>query len=176
ATGLSTSSGTLVFNGLNGSYALTVPIVAGAPGIRYVAAGATPASISITSNSTLTVNFVAQYLVTLQASAGGNVSPATQWVTAGTTLSVSAVAQSGYHFTNWTGTGSGSYTGTSASFNITPTAPVTELAGFVPNNSGSSSSNSGSSSSTTAAISFGLLAVLLVIGLVVGFVIRRSQG
>ncbi|MHB1931727.1 MAG: InlB B-repeat-containing protein, partial [Thermoplasmata archaeon] len=99
----------------------------------------------------------------------------TQWVTAGTTLNLTAVAQSGYRFTNWTGTGAGNYTGTRATINITVSGPITELAGFMPNTN-ASSSNSGLTGATTAAISFGLLAVLLVIGLVVAFVIRRSQG
>ncbi len=175
ATGLSTTSGTLSFTGLNGSYALSVPVVSGGPGIRYVSASTNPSSVSVTSNSSLTISFVTQYLVTLQAAAGGNVSQATQWVVSGTTLSVSAAAQSGYHFTNWTGTGAASYTGTNATLTLTVSGPVTELAGFAPNNQGSSSSTSGTAT-TTAAVSFGLLAVLLVIGLVVAFVIRRSQG
>lgn len=173
--GLSTSSAPLAFSGLNGSYVLTVPTISGGAGIRYVAANTTPNSVSVTSNSSLTISFVTQYLVTIQASAGGNASAATQWVTSGTTLTISAVAQSGYRFTNWTGTGTGNYTGTSATINITVSSPITELAGFEPNTN-TSSSNSGLTGATTAAVSFGLLAVLLVVGLVVAFVIRRSQG
>jgi hypothetical protein len=55
-------------------------------------------------------------------------------------------------------------------------SPITELAAFVPTNSGGSGASSGSASSSMAAISFGLLAVLLVVGLLVAFVVRRSQG
>ena len=173
--GYSTSSVPLTFSGLNGSYVLTVPVVSGGAGVRYIPASSTPSSVTVSSNTSVTINFVTQYLVTIQTSAGGNVSLGTQWVTAGTTLNLTAVAQSGYRFTNWTGTGAGNYTGTRATINITVSGPITELAGFMPNTK-ASSSNSGLTGATTAAISFGLLAVLLVIGLVVAFVIRRSQG
>ena len=174
--GLSTVSDSLTYNRLNGSYPLSVPTVSGGVGVRYVAGAATPPGVTVAQNASLTIQFVTQYLVTFQSSAGGNLTQATQWVPAGTTLSVSAVAQSGYRFINWTGQGAGNYTGTSSTANLTVNAPITELAAFVPTSSGGSGASSGTSSSSMAAISFGLLAVLLVVGLVVAFVIRRSQG
>jgi hypothetical protein len=174
-TGLSSSGVSISISGLNGTYNLEIPTVSGATGVRYVASPGTPLSVDVSANSTLQVNFTTQYLVTLQSSAGGNLSQPTQWLDAGASITVVATPQSGYHFVNWTGTGSGSYTGRNATINITAMGPLTELAGFAPNNQASGGNSNGGLTAGSAAISFGLLVVLLVVGLVVAFVIRRSQ-
>jgi hypothetical protein len=51
-----------------------------------------------------------QYYLTMSHGAGGTVSPATGWENSGAAVSISAKAASGYGFTNWTGSGTGSFT------------------------------------------------------------------
>jgi hypothetical protein len=112
------------------------------------------------------------YLVTISASSGGTAGPTTVWEAAGGTVTLSAVAASGDQFVNWTGTGTGAYSGTSASTTLTVNGPVSEFATFVPSSSLTKGS-SGSGGSDLIAIA--LLVVLLIVGLVVGLLIARSR-
>ena len=64
---------------------------------------------------------------------GGTVSPASGWKNSGTTVSISATPASGYSFSNWTGTGTGSYSGTNNPASITMGGPITENASFTRN-------------------------------------------
>ena len=70
----------------------------------------------------------------MQVSPGGagSVSPSSGWYDAGSSVSISATANSGYAFTSWTGSGSGSYTGTANPASVTMNEPITETANFVP--------------------------------------------
>src|SRR5262249_1507634 len=67
---------------------------------------------------------------TMNGSSGGNVSPASGWNDSGASVNISATASNGYNFGNWTGSGSGSYTGGNSSTAITMNAPITESASF----------------------------------------------
>ena len=75
-----------------------------------------------------------QYLVTTSASpgSGGTTSPASEWVSSGSSTTIRATAASGYQFTGWQGSGSGSYSGTANPTTLTPSGPVTEVAEFSP--------------------------------------------
>jgi PKD repeat protein len=85
-----------------------------------------------TINSTLTATFNTQYQLTV-TSARGNPSGA-GWYNAGSkaTVSVTSPDPGGdgtrYTLINWTGSGSGSYTGTSTAFTVTMNNPITEAA------------------------------------------------
>jgi hypothetical protein len=59
------------------------------------------------------------------------VAPAGGWYDAGSIVTITATPDSGYSFQKWSGTGSGSYTGTANPRNITINGPVTESASFV---------------------------------------------
>jgi len=74
--------------------------------------GAISHTVAPTTNKTYTATFTTQYYLTMSHGTGGNVSPASGWKTSGATISISATPSSGYHFTNWTGSGNGSFTGT----------------------------------------------------------------
>ena len=67
------------------------------------------------------------------ASTGGKVSPASAWKNSGAAISISATPATGYSFTNWSGTGTGSYSGTTNPGSVTMGGPVTETATFTQN-------------------------------------------
>ena len=61
---------------------------------------------------------------------GGTVSPISAWKNSGATVSISATSASGYSFSGWTGSGTGSYSGTNNPASITMNGPITENASF----------------------------------------------
>src|SRR5438046_5856413 len=69
---------------------------------------------------------------------GGTVSPGSGWKNSGATLSISATPtnnnQVSYIFSNRTGSGAGSYSGTNNPASITMNGPITENAAFTQNN------------------------------------------
>jgi hypothetical protein len=120
--------------GTSHTIAVASPI-AGTTGTQYVFSnwsdsGALSHSITIASAATTyTASFTTQYQLTTTASpsAGGGVSPASEWVTAGTVVPVSATANSGYQFTGF----SGNLTGTTTPQNLTMSGPENVTANFV---------------------------------------------
>jgi hypothetical protein len=110
----------------------------GGPGVRYVwtswtGGGAISHTVAPTTNKTYTANFNTQYYLTMSHNTGGTVTPASGWKASGSSLPISATPASGYHFTNWTGSGPGSYSGTSNPASITMGGPITETATFTHN-------------------------------------------
>jgi hypothetical protein len=82
------------------------------------------------SPTTYTANFTTRYFLTMTAGAGGSVTPVSDWFDSGTLVNLSATASNGYSFSGWTGSGSGSYSGTNDPASIVVTAPITEVASF----------------------------------------------
>jgi predicted heme/steroid binding protein len=115
---------------------------AGATGTRYVFANWNDAgAISHTvtapaSATTYTASFTTQYLLTVNGGSGGTVGPSSAYYTVGQSVALSATANPGYAFSGWTGTGSGSYTGSTASASVTMNGPIQETAAFAVNVSG----------------------------------------
>ena len=114
----------------------------GDTGVRYTWSkwsdgGAISHSITPTKNTTYTANFTTQYYLTMNAGSGGKVSPASGWKNSGAAVSVTATptnnAQVSYRFSNWTGSGPGSYSGTNNPASITMNGPITESATFTQN-------------------------------------------
>jgi arylsulfatase A-like enzyme len=106
--------------------------------VRYVWAnwsdgGAISHTVAPTTNKTYTATFRTQYYLTMSHNTGGTVSPASGWKNSGSAVSISATPASGYSFTNWTGSGSGSYSGTNNPASITMSGPITENATFTHN-------------------------------------------
>ena len=137
-------------SGTSVSSSVTSP-VSGGTGIQYVSTGWTgtgsaptsgsgtsTGSFTITAPSSVTWNWKTQYQLTMAVSpsspAGGTTTPAVgqSWQDAGTVLTISASAGGGYSFSSWTGSGTGSYTGTNnpATSAVTMSAPITETANF----------------------------------------------
>jgi hypothetical protein len=110
----------------------------GGTGVRYVwtdwsDSGAISHTVAPTTNKTYTANFKTRYYLTMAQGIGGTVSPASGWRDKGASISITATPANGYHFSNWTGSGSGSYSGTNNPASITMNGPITQTATFVHN-------------------------------------------
>jgi hypothetical protein len=110
----------------------------GGTGVQYVwgswsDGGAISHLVTATTNVTYTANFTTQYYLTMNAGAGGTVSPASGWNTSNAVVNISATASNGYSFGSWSGNGSGSYSGNNSSTSVTMNGPITETANFTPN-------------------------------------------
>jgi uncharacterized repeat protein (TIGR02543 family) len=64
------------------------------------------------------------------SSTAGSATPSSGWHNAGQTVTIKATAKSGHTFKSWTGSGTGSYTGTKNPATITMNAAITETATF----------------------------------------------
>ena len=107
----------------------------GAAGVRYTwmnwsGGGAISHTVTPTTNKTYTANFTTQYYLTMSHGTGGTVSPPSGWRNSGSAVSISAMPRNGYSFTDWTGSGTGSYSGTNNPGSITMNGPITETAAF----------------------------------------------
>jgi len=123
--------------GSSHTIATTSPQSAGT-GVRYVwttwsGGGAISHTVAPTTNKTYTANFNLQYLLTMSHNTGGTLTPASGWKNSGAAVSISATPATGYTFTNWTGTGTGSFSGTTNPASITMGGPITETATFTHN-------------------------------------------
>src|SRR4029077_19583503 len=101
----------------------------------YYRSGYQNGSESITESvrNAFTATFPRQYYLTMSAGIGGTVSPSSGWKNSGAAVSISATPPTGYTFTSWTGSGTGSYSGTSNPASITMSGPITETAAFTQN-------------------------------------------
>jgi len=107
----------------------------GSPGVRYVwtnwtGGGAISHTVAPTTNKTYTANFRTQYHLTMTHGTGGRVSPSSGWRNSGAVVSISATPNDDYSFSNWTGSGTGSYSGANNPASITMNGPITETAIF----------------------------------------------
>jgi hypothetical protein len=99
------------------------------------AAGYAPTTVgptaTVTSGTSFPVNYTSAYQVRIAAGVGGtDSSTLTQWVAPGTVVPLNATPSSGYTFVEWSGTGTGSYSGPLATTNVTVGGPVQETAVF----------------------------------------------
>src|SRR5205823_14061159 len=81
--------------------------------------------------------FTTQYYLTMSPGSGGTVTPSSGWKNSGTTISITATPTNNtsvsYSFNGWTGSGAGSYSGTTNPASITMSGPITETAAFTQN-------------------------------------------
>lgn len=132
-TNLSSSSPSIVFTELNGTYLFTAPaIISGPAGVQFLTGTNNGTVVVNGANVSVAVPYSTQYYLTTIASppGGGSVTPASGWYAAGAIVSLDAVPSAGYTFLNWTGTGTGNYTGTSATPTIAMNSPIVENASF----------------------------------------------
>ena len=110
----------------------------GGTGVQYVwkkwsDSGSISHTVAPTTNKIYTATFTTQYFLTMSAGAGGTVTPASGWKNSGSTVSITAKPATGYRFSNWSGTGTGSFSGTSNPVSVTTGGPITESASFTHN-------------------------------------------
>jgi hypothetical protein len=110
----------------------------GGTGVRYVwsnwsGGGAISHTVAPTINMTYTATFRTQYYLTMAHGTGGTVSPGSGWKNSGAAVSITATPAAGYSFTNWSGSGTGSFSGTNNPASVTMGGPVTETATFTHN-------------------------------------------
>ncbi|MEM3640530.1 MAG: hypothetical protein QXH37_01200, partial [Candidatus Bathyarchaeia archaeon] len=117
----------------------------GGTGTQYVCTGwsgtgsipssgfGTSVAFTINAPSSITWNWKTQYylMMDINPSDAGTVSPSSGWYDEGATMTISATANAGYKFNRWSGTGTGSYTGTDNQATITMNGPIAETANFV---------------------------------------------
>jgi hypothetical protein len=123
--------------GSNHTIATTSP-QSGSVGVQYLWSswsdgGAISHTVAPTSSTAYTANFTTQYFLTMNAGAGGSVSPASGWNNSSVVVGISATASNGYAFSAWAGSGSGSYSGSNSSDSVTMNGPITETASFMTN-------------------------------------------
>jgi len=109
----------------------------GGTGTQYVFAnwsdgGAISHTVAPTVSTTYTANFTTQYYLTMNAGAGGTVSPSSGWYNSGAVVGINATTNAGYSFSSWTGTGSGSYSGSANPASVTMNGPISQTANFSP--------------------------------------------
>jgi len=123
--------------GSNHTIATTSP-QSGGTGVQYVwnswtGGGAISHTVAPNTNKTYTATFRTQYYLTMTHGTGGTVSPASGWKNSGVAVSINAMPGANYHFSNWTGSGSGSYSGANNPASVTMNGPITETATFTHN-------------------------------------------
>jgi hypothetical protein len=127
-----------VGNGSSVTYSYAATVSSSISGKQFVSTGVTgPASpMTVYGPITVTGNYKTQYYLTMFTNLG-TVSPASGWYDAGSIVTISATAPTAgtgeqYIWNGWTGSGSGSYTGTNnpATNAVTMNGPVTETASW----------------------------------------------
>jgi uncharacterized delta-60 repeat protein/uncharacterized repeat protein (TIGR02543 family) len=118
----------------------TTSLQNGDPGTRYVWTSWSdnnPISHNVTApngNITYTANFFTQHMLSMNAGTGGTISPGSGFFNSALTVSIAATPDSGFVFVGWTGSGAGSFTGSTNSVNVTMNGPITQTANFAPIN------------------------------------------
>jgi hypothetical protein len=130
----SSNTNSIVIAVPNGTYTYTVTTpITGNSGTRY-ADFAPSSSVDVKGvNLTESVSFITQYYLTLSVSpaGSGSLSLTSEWLNSSSPISITAIPQPGYTFSNWNGTGSGSYSGTKNPASVSMNGPVQETAVFV---------------------------------------------
>jgi Divergent InlB B-repeat domain len=109
--------------------------------ITYTASGCTAATYYVTfyddagsdgiASATFTVHVYCYFYLTMQVSGNGYVSPGSGNQVAGSQVTITGTPNPGCHsFDHWTGTGTGSYSGTNNPATITMYSAITETATF----------------------------------------------
>jgi len=66
----------------------------------------------------------------MSAGTGGKVTPASGWKNSGSVVKLTATPSTGFTFSGWSGTGTGSFSGATNPVSITMGGPISEAATF----------------------------------------------
>jgi hypothetical protein len=106
------------------------PLTGSTTSERWFTTQATSGTIGASSTRTFTYQHQFYLTMLTSSSSAGTIWPASGWHNTGGQVIILAIAQAGHKFVSWTGTGSGSYTGTSMFATITMNSAITETANF----------------------------------------------
>jgi len=115
----------------------TTAVQSGGTGTQFVWSawsdgGAESHSVSPLVSTNYTANFSTQYYLMMTSGPGGSVSPRSLWTNNGDAVNINATPSNGYAFSNWSGSGNGSYSGASNLASIILSSPIVENATFLP--------------------------------------------
>lgn len=111
------------------SWTVTNPLSGSTSSERWFSSQTVSGTIS--AAQTLMFSYSHQYYLTMQVNPpSGGTTPSSGFFDSGSVLQISATANAGYAFKNWTGLGAGSFTGTSNPASVTMNAAITETAFF----------------------------------------------
>jgi hypothetical protein len=82
--------------------------------------------------STVTANLFPQHMLRMSSAGDGTVLPADDWFDEGHSVTIDAIPGIEAYFTLWSGSGSGSYSGTANPANVVMGGPVSQTASFAP--------------------------------------------
>jgi len=164
----STANSITVKDVLPGNYAWNASsIIAVGSGTRY-AAQTSSGTVSVPTESSVSLYYAKQYSVTVQSTAGGSASPSgTFWCNAGSTFNVTAIPTSGYKFAGWETNSSIKFTNSSSvTTNAIVDSPGIIVASFkaVP-----------SSTQPLRAIEYAAVAVVVVVVMLVAVLLIRRR-
>ena len=128
---ITSSSSTITFDISDGTYSYTVQSM-GTYGVNYNPDSSTGTVIVDGFTQTEYIYYYPEYYLHVSASPSsyGSITPGSGWYSSGEYLDLLANPNSGYAFSSWKGTGSGSYSGTSNTAYITMNGPINETATF----------------------------------------------
>jgi len=84
----------------------------------------------LTGAATVTATYLTEYVLTMEAGAGGTVEPQTGWFAKGVEVDVTADGACGHRFDRWEGSGRGSYDGRESQATIRMEGPIQQRAEF----------------------------------------------
>ena len=127
----SSTTNVITFNEIYGNYTYTPSVVNVNSVVRYYP-NPTSGSVSLTSNITENIKYIKQYYLNISSNnqTMGSVSPSSSWYNINSSVPINAIPNSGYIFKNWTGSGLGSYSGTTQNTIITMNSPINEIGNF----------------------------------------------
>jgi hypothetical protein len=157
-----------------GHYTVSVPVTQSPDGQTEWTPTAPPSTLTVTSNETVPLSFQTLYWISVRVIGSGSATPSSEWAIAGAGVAISATSDGGDVFAGWSGTGNGSYTGSSPDGTVTAHGPIQEIATFAPPGplAGSTGSNAWSSPAAIAGLA---IAGLIVGGIVGGLLARRRR-
>jgi 3',5'-cyclic AMP phosphodiesterase CpdA len=128
--------------GSTASISVSPTIVMGGTGVRHIFIGwnssslggytgvENPAEVVMDIDIVEVAQWKTQYYLTIEECIGGSVS-SSGWFDAGSEVIIGATPDSGFTFSSWVGTGSGSYSGSQSSHKVTLDGPVTQKPVFL---------------------------------------------
>ena len=124
---LTNTPGYFLFD-IGSKWTATNPLTGSTASERWFTTQATTGTIG--ASSTRAFTYQHQFKLTMKVSGPGTVTPISGWHNAGAKVTITAKANSGHKFNSWTGSGTGSYTGTKNPATITMNSAITENANF----------------------------------------------